>query len=202
PRKGYLALESEGSECRFKDLKIKELPSTNPKKDEIADEDKGFKNLFTGLDLSGWKASADTKLQWKPDDGVLHHDGKAEALETEKEYGNAEFIVDFRIPKGGKGSTFVFRQGARRSAVVSVSQNGEVEARLGGRPMARKFEDLKPAGQWNRLHATVRDKSLIVTINGKLATEAEMTGLPPRGKLAVHSDGAADFRSLFVRELK
>src|SRR5436309_1241174 len=30
PRKGYLALESEGSECRFKNLKIKELPSTNP----------------------------------------------------------------------------------------------------------------------------------------------------------------------------
>ena len=31
PRKGYLALESEGSECHFRNLKIKELPSTNPK---------------------------------------------------------------------------------------------------------------------------------------------------------------------------
>ncbi|HYV39091.1 MAG TPA: DUF1080 domain-containing protein, partial [Gemmataceae bacterium] len=28
PRKGYLGLEAEGSECRFKNLKIKELPST------------------------------------------------------------------------------------------------------------------------------------------------------------------------------
>src|SRR5436190_10716212 len=34
PRKGYLALESEGSECRFKNLKIKELPSTNPPSSE------------------------------------------------------------------------------------------------------------------------------------------------------------------------
>jgi hypothetical protein len=36
PRKGYLALEAEGAECHFRNLKIKELPSTNPKDDEIA----------------------------------------------------------------------------------------------------------------------------------------------------------------------
>ena len=42
PRKGYLALESEGSECRFKNLKIKELPSTNPKPEEICDVDPGL----------------------------------------------------------------------------------------------------------------------------------------------------------------
>ena len=36
PRKGYLCLESEGSECHFRNIRIKELPSTNPKPDEIA----------------------------------------------------------------------------------------------------------------------------------------------------------------------
>src|SRR5207244_11224728 len=41
PRKGYLALESEGSECRFKNLKLKELPSTNPKPEEICDVEIG-----------------------------------------------------------------------------------------------------------------------------------------------------------------
>src|SRR5262249_25356993 len=42
PRKGYLALESEGAECHFRNLKIKELPSTNPRPEECADVDKGF----------------------------------------------------------------------------------------------------------------------------------------------------------------
>ncbi|HEV7221250.1 MAG TPA: DUF1080 domain-containing protein, partial [Pirellulales bacterium] len=42
PRKGYLCLESEGSECHFRNLRIQELPSTNPKPEEIADEDQGF----------------------------------------------------------------------------------------------------------------------------------------------------------------
>ena len=41
PRKGYLALESEGAECHFKNLKIKELPSTNPTPAETADIDQG-----------------------------------------------------------------------------------------------------------------------------------------------------------------
>src|SRR3954466_14925347 len=50
PRKGYLALESEGSECRFRNLKIKELPSTNPKPEEVAEVAQGHVNLFTGLD--------------------------------------------------------------------------------------------------------------------------------------------------------
>src|SRR5437899_5592611 len=55
PRKGYLALESEGSECHFRNLKIKELPSTNPKPEECAAVAQGHVNLFTGLDLSGWE---------------------------------------------------------------------------------------------------------------------------------------------------
>lgn len=35
-RKGYLALESEGSPIEFRNLRIKEWPSTNPKPEEIA----------------------------------------------------------------------------------------------------------------------------------------------------------------------
>ncbi len=35
-RKGYICLESEGSPIEFRNLRIKELPSTNPKPDEIA----------------------------------------------------------------------------------------------------------------------------------------------------------------------
>ena len=36
PRKGYICLESEGSPVEFRDIRIKELPSTDPKPEEIA----------------------------------------------------------------------------------------------------------------------------------------------------------------------
>src|SRR6476659_4041919 len=62
PRKGYLALESEGAECRFRNLKIKELPSTNPKPEEVAKVAEGHVSLFNGTDLTGWKTEKDS---WK-----------------------------------------------------------------------------------------------------------------------------------------
>jgi hypothetical protein len=36
PRKGYICLESEGSPAEFKNIRIKELPSTNPKPEDVA----------------------------------------------------------------------------------------------------------------------------------------------------------------------
>ena len=69
PRKGYLALESEGAECHFKNLKIKELPSTNPKPEEIAKVFEGHTSLFNGIDLKGWKTEMDS---WKVAGGVLN----------------------------------------------------------------------------------------------------------------------------------
>src|SRR5207253_7859031 len=55
PRKGYLALESEGAECHFKNLKIQELPSTNPTPAETANLDLGHRSLFDGLTFDGWE---------------------------------------------------------------------------------------------------------------------------------------------------
>src|SRR4051794_17243249 len=126
PRKGYLALESEGSECRFKNLKIKELPTTNPKKEEIADEAQGHTNLFTGLDLSGWKGDEETKKHWTARDGVLVYDGKGKELLTEKDSAANEFIVDFRFPKkDGKPGVFAVHCEKNLGITLSLSPNGE-----------------------------------------------------------------------------
>jgi hypothetical protein len=94
PRKGYLALESEGSECRFRNLKMKELPSTNPKPDETAKEWQGQVSAFNGLDLAGWKT---TEGAWKAAGGRLISTGKGE-LVSEKKYGPCELLFDYKLP--------------------------------------------------------------------------------------------------------
>jgi len=96
PRKGYLALESEGAECRFKNLKIKELPSTKPGPKEIAHVAKNFKSIYTGLDLRGWKQDPKNEGHWQPHDWVLNYDGKGTDLWSVKEYGDFEMICDWR----------------------------------------------------------------------------------------------------------
>ncbi len=103
PRKGYLCLESEGSECHFRNIKIRELPSTNPAPEEIAEVDQGFRSLYDGIDLAGWKQVPGHKDHWKPipDAGVLDYDGKSEAedkcLWSEREFANFSLICDWRL---------------------------------------------------------------------------------------------------------
>lgn len=75
PRKGYLAFESEGAECHFRNVKIKELPTSNPKKELVADVDEGFKPIFNHTDLTGWKTEDGA---WKVDGGVLKCKGKTD----------------------------------------------------------------------------------------------------------------------------
>src|SRR5262249_38078115 len=119
PRKGYLALESEGAECHFRNLKIKELPSSNPKPEETAEKAAGFKNLYTGLDLSGWQAADEAKKHWQPHDWVLHSDGKGKGLGTKREFGENEFSIDFKFPaKGAKPCVFVLRGGKKDKQIA------------------------------------------------------------------------------------
>ncbi len=103
PRKGYICLESEGSEAHFRNLHIQELPSSNPPASETAEADQDFKSLYTGVDLSGWKVERGQEGHWQPKDWILDYDGKSEAkdknLWTEKEYGDFELIVDWRFTR-------------------------------------------------------------------------------------------------------
>lgn len=105
PRKGYICLESEGSECHFRNLKIKELPSTKAAAEETAAEALGFVPLYTGLDLAGWKQTQGHAGHWQPQNWILKYDGKSEAKEpkdkhlwTDKEYGDFQMVVDWRLP--------------------------------------------------------------------------------------------------------
>lgn len=104
PRKGYICLESEGSECHFRHIRIQELPTTHPKPEEIAAKAQGFQSLYTGVDLSGWVKESGHKGHWKPEGWRLTYDGKSEAKErnnknlwSEKEYGDFELICDWRL---------------------------------------------------------------------------------------------------------
>ena len=55
PRKGYIALESEGAPAMFRNLRIRELPSASAiQADQEAAADEGYGSLYSGVDLSGW----------------------------------------------------------------------------------------------------------------------------------------------------
>jgi len=105
PRKGYICLESEGSEIHFRNIRIKELPGTDPALEVIASLDNGFHSLYNGLDLRGWKQVEGNDGHWRPENWRLAYDGQSSAegedkhLWTEKEYQNFILMVDWRQPR-------------------------------------------------------------------------------------------------------
>jgi hypothetical protein len=209
PRKGYLALESEGAECHFRNLRIKELPSSNPKPEEISEQATAFKNLFTGLDLSGWKANDETKKHWQPRDWVLHYDGKGGMLATDREFADAEFIVDFRFPKkDAKSCVLRFRGGQQKELKLTFTPDGtismDISARDRGKGAGSNERPLRPIGQWNRMRISIHQQTHQLTLNGQdLALGRGRSDiLPQKFTLIFQPEGEMDFGNLFVRELK
>jgi len=199
PRKGYLALESEGSECRFRNLKIKELPSTNPKPKEIADEAQGHQNLFFG-NLTGWKADDEAKKHWKANDWMLHYDGKGKELRTEKEHGDAEFVVDFKFPEKKESACAFAFVGDKigEEWTLRLTPDGKYSASAGDRGLLGKIAGLKPAGQWNRLRVTTKGE---FAFNGGELSQLKALG-SGKSALSLRPEGEMEFANLFVRVLK
>jgi hypothetical protein len=216
PRKGYLALESEGSECHFRNLRIKELPSTNPKPDEVAEVAQGHRSLYNGINLAGWQDDQEVRKHWQPQDTVLHYDGKEKdkipVLSTRKSFTAAEFLVDFRFPaKEPQPCTFTVRALHEQANhfQIKINPNGAISEAVNGtvaHRSERQQSPLNPPGQWNRLGVTLKGKGLsareyMVTLNGmKISWESLGASPPGSGQLELRPEGETDFANLFVRE--
>ncbi|MBM3334052.1 DUF1080 domain-containing protein [Candidatus Sumerlaeota bacterium] len=104
--KGYICLESEGSEVHFRNLRLTPLPSSNPPPDKVARDADGFVSLFDGLSFDGWKYIDAFKGHWVAADGVISCDGRVEAkrggernLWTQKEFADFVLVADWRLPQ-------------------------------------------------------------------------------------------------------
>ncbi len=95
PRKGYICLESEGSEIHFRNIRIKELPGSTLSQDLIAKEDEGFKSIYNGLDLRGWNSNG--KSDWKSENWklVCESGNPAQVLLTDQVFENFKLIADW-----------------------------------------------------------------------------------------------------------
>ena len=179
PRKGFICLESEGSECHFRNVRIQELPGSG-----APDEpDEGFRSLYTGVDLSGWKQDAGHSGHWSPKDWNLEYDGKSQPLWTEKECGDFELIADWRVNRGETNSPSVYVRGSREPITTSV-------------------ETANPRGQWNRFRIAMKGDLLTVALNDKKVVENKrLPGIPKRGAIGLqHHGDPIQFANIYIKE--
>lgn len=198
-RKGYLALESEGAPVEFRNLRIKELPSTGADASNSAPLDPGWRALFNSVDLRGWRTSAATASRWSVAGEKLalkaQPAGEPAATDavvqlwTDGQFGDAEFIVDFQPPRATAG--------AKAAGAALMFRGATIE--LAG----------AEAGKFSRFTVTVRGAEARVRREepAPSAVRAESVVALPAGAVArgalglVATPGGGTFMNLHARDL-
>ena len=199
---------------------------------------KGFVPMFNGQDLSGWKAfvadpialskmspkelekkqaEADKKLgnNWSVRDGMIVFQGEGNNLLSDKEYGDFELIVNWRITK--KGDSGLYLRGSPQVQIWDTSRV-EVGAQVGSGGLynnqKNESKPLKvadnPVGEWNTFRITMIGEKVTVYLNGELVVDNVTLenywdrSIPifPKGTIELQAHGTdLAFKDIYVREI-
>lgn len=162
----------------------------------------GFVSLFNGKNLDGWKglvanpivrakmsakelAAAQVKadqqmaMDWKVEDGMIIFDGKGyDNLCTEKQYGDFEMLVDWKLYPGAEPDAGIYLRGtpqvqmwdtARVNVGAQVGSGGLYNNQVHmSKPL--KLADQK-VGEWNSFIIRMIGERVSVWLNGELVTD-------------------------------
>ncbi len=201
----------------------------------------GYYSMFNGKDLAGWKGlvgnpvsrskmtekqlaeaqqKADARMRdtWSAKDGMICFSGKAgqdDNLCTEKQYGNFEMYVDWRIQAGGDAG--IYLRGTPQVQIWDPAMTN-VGAQVGSGGLynnaVNPSKPLKvadnPVGQWNSFYIKMVDDRVTVYLNGELVVDNVMLenywnrSLPIfiKEQIELQAHGTpVEYRDLYINEL-
>ncbi|MDG1898194.1 MAG: DUF1080 domain-containing protein [Fuerstiella sp.] len=186
PRKGYICLESEGGVVHYRNVRIKELPLTGLAATHVAIANRGYRSLYTGLNLAGWKA-AESETHWQPKDWILAFNGAEKysgALTTTQAFENIGFVVDVRL-KNESSRTLI-----TAGPTASVDMNDP-----------KVTAHLEPVGRWNRFEGGIGDGKRWLTVNGHHVSLPRVPVSDGAVSITLKPTGPVDFCNIYARSL-
>jgi len=151
---------------------------------------KGFRALFNGKDLEGWKglvspdkgppgrakmtpdelekaqAVADKRMRdhWKVIDGALEFDGKGDSLCTAEDFGDFEMFVDWKIlPKGDSG---IYLRGSPQVQIWDDAIGSGGLYNNEKNPSKPTAVADHPVGEWNTFRILMVGDKVTIDLNG------------------------------------
>ncbi len=219
----------------------------------------GFTPLFNGKDLSGWRGGStydhrkllslpeaeraaliakwtasltqlkDGKPHWRAEDGVLFNDGQGEYATTERDFGDFELLLDFKLAAGADSGVYLrgvpqvqiwdFTMPDPKGHGYAMGSGGlwnNEKGTPGRDPLVRADN---PIGEWNKLRVIMVGSRVSVWLNGKLVVDhiilenyydkndktlkpADRRPVPARGPIELQTHGGAThWRDIFIREI-
>jgi Domain of Unknown Function (DUF1080) len=204
----------------------------------------GFSTLFNGKDFTGWhgqktmdprefealsaddkakllRAGAeDMKKHWKVSEGVIVNDGQGDYLTTDKDYGDIELLVDWKI--GPQGDSGVYLRATpqvqiwdftepRYAAMGADKGSGGLWNNTAGAPGKDPLVRAdNPIGQWNTFRIIQVGARTTIYLNDKLIVDHAIMEnywkrtkpIPARGPIQLQThDHEIHWRNISVREI-
>lgn len=205
---------------------------------------KRFVTLFNGKDFAGWHAektmdprklealssddkakvlaegAADLSKHWRVENGEIVNDGQGAYLTTDKNYGDIELRIDFKI--GPKGDSGVYLRGTPQVQIWDYTEPSYVrfqaEKGSGGlwnnSPGAPGKDPLiladRPIGEWNTFRIIQVGERTTVYLNDKLVVDHarfenywdRKLPLPAKGPIQLQThDHEIRWRNISVRQI-
>jgi 3-keto-disaccharide hydrolase len=173
----------------------------------------GYRPLFNGKDLTGWKLRHEgAKNGWTVRDGLLTNTPPSTDLYTEEKFQDFQLHVEYMIPP--RSNSGIYLRGRYEIQIMDDAGkpthnrlNGSIYGRI-----APTVNATKPAGEWQTVDATLVGKRVTVVLNGqKIIDNAEIAGptgaaLDDResepGPILLQGDhGQVSFRNLYIKPL-
>ncbi|MEX0642328.1 MAG: DUF1080 domain-containing protein [Pirellulales bacterium] len=178
--RGPIYLQTHGSETRFRNLFVREIPAEEANRElaQIEGDESGFESVFNGKDFSGWIGAVDNN---EVVNGAIQcKAGRGGNLLTKDVYDNFVVRLEFNLPPGGN-SGLAIRAGSSDDVAADEATEIQVlddtaeqyrdlkECELNGSlyglaPATRGY--LRPVGEWNYEEVTVDGDHLTVRLNG------------------------------------
>ncbi len=236
--RGHIGFLGHDDYVEYRNIRIKELPASH--KENTAPD--GFVALFNGKNLKGWKglvenpvkraemnpAELETKQKaadqlmrehWKVENGALVFDGSktGKNLCTEKDYGDFELWVDWKInPEGDSG---IYLRGTPQVQIWDRNGKGARDHSVGSgglhnnqkNPNKPSKRADKPTGEWNHFQILMVGDKVTVYLNDQLVVQnvtfenywQKDKPIFPTGSIELQSHHTPlYFKNIYVRELK
>jgi len=184
----------------------------------------GFTAIFNGKDLTGWRGDGDQKeftTHWTIQNEELVNDGKGPYATTEKNYGDMEFLIDYKTV--ALADSGIYLRGLPQVQIWDFTEAGGkwgIGAKLGSgglwnnSPGANGKDPLvladKPFGEWNAFKIRQLGARTWVWLNDKLVVDnailenykARQTPIPATGPIQLQTHGGEiRWRNIFLREI-
>jgi hypothetical protein len=156
---------------------------------------KGFKALFNGKDLTGWKglvgnpktratmkpellaaaqkkADAEAAAHWKVIDETIVFDGTGKSLCTAKDYADFEMFVDWKIK--AKGDSGIYLRGSPQVQIWDPADRPEGSGGLfnNKKNPAKPIKKAdNPIGEWNTFRIRMVGEKVSIWLNGELVVD-------------------------------